>query len=135
MNPLNCRFDPVGFNPSNKVPNCPTFDANSELKLPPLASSNLRSWSKGAGAAKQKGSGFGNISVVEGDEGVVVAVTVDVVVVDVGETAAEEEEEERLVLVEELRLVFLREPPPTGMFLRAPPLVQYLLQLLQKWRG
>ena len=48
--------------------------------------------------------------------------------------AAELAEEGRLV-VDELRLVFFREPPPTGMFLRAPPLVQYLLQFLQKWRG
>lgn len=34
-----------------------------------------------------------------------------------------------------LLLLFLRHPPPTGTFLRAPPLVQYLRQVLQKWRG
>lgn len=32
-------------------------------------------------------------------------------------------------------LLFLRHPPPTGTFLNAPPLVQYLRQVLQKWRG
>ena len=35
---------------------------------------------------------------------------------------------------EEDRL-FRREPPPTGTFLRDPPLVQYLLQVLQKYLG
>lgn len=34
-----------------------------------------------------------------------------------------------------LLLLFLRQPPPTGTFLRAPPLVQYLRQVLQKCRG
>jgi len=34
-----------------------------------------------------------------------------------------------------LLLLFLRQPPPTGTFLKAPPRVQYLLQALQKWRG
>lgn len=42
----------------------------------------------------------------------------------------EEEMEE-----EEVRLAFFLEQPPTGIFLRAPPLVQYLRQFLQKWRG
>lgn len=32
------------------------------------------------------------------------------------------------------RFVF-RQPPPTGTLRRTPPLVQYLRQLLQKWRG
>lgn len=32
-------------------------------------------------------------------------------------------------------LLFLRQPPPTGTFLRAPPRVQYRLHDLQKWRG
>lgn len=32
-------------------------------------------------------------------------------------------------------LLFFLEPPPTGMFLRDPPSVQYLLQLLQKYLG
>ena len=31
--------------------------------------------------------------------------------------------------------LFFRHPPPTGMFLRVPPLVQYLLQVLQKYLG
>lgn len=35
----------------------------------------------------------------------------------------------------DLLLLFLRHPPPTGTFLNAPPLVQYLLHVLQKWRG
>lgn len=34
----------------------------------------------------------------------------------------------------EERLDF-RQPPPTGTLRRTPPLVQYLRQLLQKWRG
>ena len=52
------------------------------------------------------------------------------------ETAEEEEDgaEERFEVDEERFVVFLL-PPPTGMFLKAPPLVQYLLQFLQKWRG
>lgn len=37
--------------------------------------------------------------------------------------------------LEDLLLLFLRQPPPTGTLRRAPPLVQYLLQVLQKWRG
>lgn len=32
-------------------------------------------------------------------------------------------------------LLFFLEPPPTGMFLRDPPSVQYLLQVLQKYLG
>lgn len=32
-------------------------------------------------------------------------------------------------------LLFFLEPPPTGMFLREPPSVQYLLQVLQKYLG
>lgn len=44
--------------------------------------------------------------------------------------AAESAEEE-----EELRLELFLEPPPTGMLRSAPPLVQYLLQFRQKWRG
>ena len=32
-------------------------------------------------------------------------------------------------------LLFFLEPPPTGMFLRVPPSVQYLLQVLQKYLG
>ena len=53
---------------------------------------------------------------------------------DADADAEEVEEEERFVFDDAL-FVFLRLPPPTGMFLRAPPLVQYLLQFLQKWRG
>lgn len=34
-----------------------------------------------------------------------------------------------------LVLFSLLQPPPMGRFLKAPPLVQYLLQVLQKWRG
>lgn len=41
---------------------------------------------------------------------------------------------EALLLVP-LLLLFLLQPPPTGTLRRAPPLVQYLLQVLQKWRG
>lgn len=43
----------------------------------------------------------------------------------------EEEEAEGRLAVDD-RFVFFRLPPPTGMFRRAPPLVQYLLQFLQK---
>lgn len=43
-----------------------------------------------------------------------------------GEDEEEEEDEDRL---------FFREPPPTGTFLRVPPSVQYLLQVLQKYLG
>lgn len=32
-------------------------------------------------------------------------------------------------------LLFFLQPPPTGTFLRDPPLVQYLLQPLQKYLG
>jgi hypothetical protein len=32
-------------------------------------------------------------------------------------------------------LLFFLEPPPTGIFLREPPSVQYLLQVLQKYLG
>ena len=32
-------------------------------------------------------------------------------------------------------LLFFLEPPPTGMFLKDPPSVQYLLQVLQKYLG
>lgn len=32
-------------------------------------------------------------------------------------------------------LLFFLEPPPTGTFLRDPPRVQYLLQVLQKYLG
>lgn len=46
---------------------------------------------------------------------------------------ADAEEVEDL-LPEEERL-FLRHPPPTGTFRRAPPRVQYRRQALQKWRG
>lgn len=45
----------------------------------------------------------------------------------------EDDDEERLGF--EFRFVFLRLPPPIGMLRRAPPLVQYLRQFLQKWRG
>ena len=31
--------------------------------------------------------------------------------------------------------LFFLEPPPTGTFLRDPPSVQYLLQVLQKYLG
>lgn len=34
-----------------------------------------------------------------------------------------------------LAFLFFLQPPPTGTVLRAPPLVQYLLHVLQKWRG
>uniref|UniRef100_A0A2P2PWY2 Uncharacterized protein n=1 Tax=Rhizophora mucronata TaxID=61149 RepID=A0A2P2PWY2_RHIMU len=34
-----------------------------------------------------------------------------------------------------LVLLFFLQPPPIGTFLRAPPLVQYRRQVLQKWRG
>ena len=34
-----------------------------------------------------------------------------------------------------LLFLFLRHPPPTGTFLRAPPRVQYRRHVLQKWRG
>lgn len=51
-------------------------------------------------------------------------------------------EEVEDVVVEELAaaeedddLLFFLEPPPTGMFLRDPPSVQYLLQVLQKYLG
>lgn len=37
--------------------------------------------------------------------------------------------------VEEEDLLFFLEPPPTGTFLRVPPSVQYLLQVLQKYLG
>lgn len=40
-----------------------------------------------------------------------------------------------LLLLPLLLLLFLLQPPPTGTLLKAPPLVQYLLQALQKWRG
>ena len=39
-----------------------------------------------------------------------------------------------LASVDEERLA-LRQPPPTGMLRRAPPMVQYRRQALQKWRG
>lgn len=34
-----------------------------------------------------------------------------------------------------LLLLFLRQPPLSGTVLRVPPQVQYLWQVLQKWRG
>lgn len=34
-----------------------------------------------------------------------------------------------------LVFLFFLQPPPTGTVLRAPPFVQYLLHVLQKWRG
>ncbi|KAJ0910320.1 hypothetical protein HanRHA438_Chr06g0251061 [Helianthus annuus] len=37
--------------------------------------------------------------------------------------------------MEENDLLFFLEPPPTGTFLRDPPSVQYLLQVLQKYLG
>lgn len=37
-----------------------------------------------------------------------------------------------LLLELPLLLLFLRQPPPTGTFLKVPPRVQYLLQALQK---
>lgn len=40
-----------------------------------------------------------------------------------------------LELVLDFVRLFLLQPPPTGTFLRAPPLVQYLLQVLQKCLG
>lgn len=43
-------------------------------------------------------------------------------------------EEEELAKEEEDFLFFL-EPPPTGTFLKDPPSVQYLLQVLQKYLG
>ena len=45
-------------------------------------------------------------------------------------TAAEDADEE-----EEDDLLFFLDPPPTGTFLRDPPSVQYLLQVLQKYLG
>lgn len=53
------------------------------------------------------------------------AVIVEVVALEVG-VAVEEEE---------VDLLFFLEPPPTGTFLRDPPSVQYLLQVLQKYLG
>ena len=44
---------------------------------------------------------------------------------------AEDEDEEE----EDDDLLFFLEPPPTGIFLRDPPSVQYLLQALQKYLG
>ena len=46
----------------------------------------------------------------------------------------EEQEEEELFGVL-LTLLFFLQPPPTGTFLSVPPLVQYLLQALQKCLG
>lgn len=43
-------------------------------------------------------------------------------------TAAEDD-------VEVVIFLFFLEPPPTGTFLRDPPSVQYLLQVLQKYLG
>lgn len=40
-----------------------------------------------------------------------------------------------VLLLLPLLLLFLLQPPPTGTFLSAPPRVQYLRQVLQKWRG
>lgn len=51
---------------------------------------------------------------------------------EVGEVAAEEGAEEE---DDEETFLFFLHPPPTGMFLRVPPLVQYLLQVLQKYLG
>nr|GMC88223.1 Armadillo-type fold [Ipomoea batatas] len=42
----------------------------------------------------------------------------------------EEEDDDLLIL-----LLFFLHPPPTGTFLKVPPLVQYLLQALQKCLG
>lgn len=50
----------------------------------------------------------------------------------------DEVDEEEDEVVEELVMIlflFFLEPPPTGMFLRDPPSVQYLLQVLQKYLG
>ena len=47
----------------------------------------------------------------------------------------EEEGDEDGVDDEDDDLLFFLEPPPTGMFLRDPPSVQYLLQALQKYLG
>lgn len=46
---------------------------------------------------------------------------------DVDVLALDDEEEEGLL--------FFLEPPPTGTFLREPPSVQYLRQVLQKYLG
>lgn len=40
-----------------------------------------------------------------------------------------------LLIVVDEDLLFFLEPPPTGMFLRDPPSVQYLLHVLQKYLG
>lgn len=100
-----------GFKASSKFPNCGSFDANSELNGPVVTS-------KDGIAGIPNGSGFGFADEeAETDDvsGVVVVVEVIFLLVD----------------AEDDRFVFLREPPPTGMLRRVPPLVQYLRQLLQ----
>lgn len=106
-------MDPLlfGFKASRKFPNCGSVDANSELNGPVVITS------KDGIAGIQNGSGFGFVD-EEGD--VNGGVAGDEVVVD-----------ELFLLDDEDRFVLLREPPPTGMLRRVPPLVQYLLQLLQ----
>lgn len=54
---------------------------------------------------------------------------------DVAVTVEEVVEAEVEVVAEEEDLLFFLEPPPTGTFLRDPPSVQYLLQVLQKYLG
>lgn len=111
----NCKLDPLlfGFKASRKFPNCGSVDANSELNGPVVTS-------KDGIAGTPKGSGFGFVGEEDETEQVNGGVAEDEVVV-----------EELFLLDDEDRFVLLREPPPTGMLRRVPPLVQYLRQLLQ----
>lgn len=114
---LNCKLDPLllllfGFKASRKFPNCGSVDANSELNGPVVTS-------KDGIAGIPKGSGFGFVDEEDETEEVNGVVAEDKVV------------DELFLLDDEDRLVLLREPPPTGMLRRVPPLVQYLRQLLQ----
>lgn len=115
----NCKVDPLllfGFKASRKFPNCGSVDANSELNGPVLVVIT----SKDGIAGIPNGSGFG---FVDEEDDVNGGVAGDVVEVDELFLLDDDEDEDRFVL--------LREPPPTGMLRRVPPLVQYLLQLLQ----
>ncbi|VFQ65450.1 unnamed protein product [Cuscuta campestris] len=123
-NSPNCKSDPP-----SKLPNCrppPLAVVRSDVKLAFTSKPGIPAIRNGSsdfcgGAAG--GRRFG------GEDGVAVVVEEDRLEEEEEEVEEEdEEEEERLVEL-------LRVPPPTGMFLRAPPLVQYLLQFLQKWRG
>lgn len=112
-------MDPLllfGFKASRKFPNCGSVDANSELNGPVLVVIT----SKDGIAGIPNGSGFG---FVDEEDDVNGGVAGDVVEVDELFLLDDDEDEDRFVL--------LREPPPTGMLRRVPPLVQYLLQLLQ----